>query len=99
MAGFINPNLTKLLHSYVPKKDYSNLFPSKWNWKKIKNSAEEFVTIYSPDDPYVQPRHALKIQSHVGGKLIKIKKYGHFGVSTGGEKLKEFEELLRYVIQ
>ena len=97
IAGFVDPFLTDQLHSYVPRKDYTALFPQTWEWKKIKKSAKSFVIIYSSNDPYVQSRHALELHTHLGGQIVKIPNAGHFGISTGGEKFKKFEKLLDYL--
>ena len=93
----LDPFLTDLLHKYVPRQDYADLFPSAWDWNKIKRSAKRFIVLYSDNDPYVQPRHATDIYSHLGGQLIEMPGYGHFSINTGGEKLKDFEGLIKYL--
>ena len=69
----------------------------KINWKKIKQSCREFIIIQASDDPYVQMRHAEFLHKTLGGKLKIIPNGLHFSVGTGGERFREFPELLEHL--
>lgn len=97
VACFVDANLTKELFQEVPKIHYQKLFPSKWNWKKIRKNCARFIIVQSSDDPYVQMRHAKILKEKLGGKLVIIPKGRHFSVNSGGERFKEFPELLKFL--
>lgn len=68
-----------------------------FNWEKIKNSASEFILIYSDNDQYdCGERHGRILHSKIGGRLIIKKGQGHFNLEKG-LKYKEFPELLKYI--
>lgn len=74
-----------------------NIAQGPYNWLKVKNSAKEFVLIYSDNDPYdCGKRHGEEIQKQIGGKLIIKKGQGHFNLEIG-EKYRKFPELLGHI--
>lgn len=84
-----------LVEKYWPLKE--DLAKGTYDFNKIKNSSDEFVLIYSDNDPYdCGLRHGELIHSKVGGKLIIEKGEGHFNLDTG-QKYKEFSEILEYL--
>lgn len=97
VAGFIDPFLTDELHTYVPRQNYNNLFPTSWDWEKIKHNCKKFVIFHSQNDPYVQMRHAKVLKERLDGELILVPNGAHFSVNSGGERFKEFPELLPYL--
>ncbi len=97
VSGFIDPNLTPKLHTYIPRSDYDNLFPKAWDWEKIRRTSGDFIIFYSPSDPFVQPRHFETMREKLHGKLIFIPDALHFSVTSGGERFREFPELVEYL--
>lgn len=75
-----------------------NITRNPFNWQKIISSSEEFVLIYSENDPYdCGIRHGKLLLEKVGGKLIIRKGEGHFNLEAG-EKYKEFPEILELIV-
>lgn len=69
----------------------------RFDWKKIKTSAKEFILIYSDNDPYdCGQRHGEEIHKHLGGQLIIKKGQGHFNLERG-EKYRQFPEILELI--
>ncbi len=97
VAGFVDAHLTDELFQVVSKEHYYKLFPPKWDWEKIKNSCKKFIIIQSNNDPYVQMRHAEFLTKKLNGKLVIIKNGRHFSVSTGGNRFKEFPEIIYFL--
>lgn len=97
VGGFVDANLTDVLFKEVKKEHYLKLFPKKWDWKKIKKSCKSFVIFHSPTDPYVQTRHAEILKRELNGKLITVPEGKHFSTGTGGEKFREFPQLIEYL--
>ncbi len=97
VSGFIDPNLTPKLHKYIPRSDYDYLFPETWDWNKIKKSCKEFVIFHSLSDPFVQIRHAQTMKEKLLGRLILIPEAMHFSVTSGGDRFREFPELLAFL--
>lgn len=97
VSGFIDAYLTPQLHIYIPRTDYDKLFPKSWDWEKIRRSSSDFVIFYSPSDPFVQPRHAETMRDKLQGKLVLIPDALHFSVTSGGERFREFPELVEYL--
>lgn len=97
VSGFIDANLTPQLHMYIPRSDYDNLFPKSWDWEKIRGTSIDFIIFYSPSDPFVQLRHAETMKEKLHGKLILIPDVLHFSVTSGGERFREFPELVEYL--
>lgn len=97
IAGLVDTNLTDELFKVVPKSHYKKLFPQKWDWEKIKKNCRKFVIVHAPDDPYVQLRHAEFLKEKLGGELVIIPHAKHFSINAGGERFREFPELLPYL--
>lgn len=62
-----------------------------FNWKKIKDSAENFLVFHSEDDPFICIENGEKIANELAVDLIRFKNAGHFNAKAG---YFEFEELL-----
>lgn len=74
-----------------------DLCKQPFDWDKIKASTEEFILIYSDNDPYdCGQRHGEEIHKHLGGELIIKKGQGHFNLEEG-EKYRKFPEILEYI--
>lgn len=73
------------------------LFKKPFNWEKIKKQAKEFILIHSDNDPYVDLEHGKFLKEKLRGKLVILPGRGHFGISSMGEKYKQFPELLKYI--
>lgn len=99
VAGFVDAELTEKLFESVPKEHYFKLFPKKWDWKKIRSQSKKFIIFQALDDPYVQVRHAETLKEKLNGELILIPGASHFSISTGGERFKEFPELLQKILE
>lgn len=97
VSGFIDANLTPELHRYIPRSDYNKLFPEKWDWEKIRGASTDFTIFHSRSDPFVQLRHAETMKEKLHGKLILIPDAPHFSVTSGGERFREFPELIEYL--
>lgn len=97
VSGFIDPYLTPKLHTYIPRSDYNQLFPEKWEWEKIRRTSGDFIIFYSPSDPFVQSRHSETMREKLHGKLIFIPDALHFSVTSGGGRFREFPELVEYL--
>lgn len=97
VCGFIDPNLTPELHTYIPRSDYDKLFPKKWDWEKIRRTSNDFIIFFSPSDPFVQPRHADIMKEKLDGRFIIIPDALHFSVTSGGGRFREFPELVEYL--
>lgn len=97
VSGFVDANLTEALLKEIPRSDFENLFSKSWNWEKIRKNSRKFIIIHAPDDPYVQMRHAEFLRDRLKGSLISIPGGGHFSTNTGGDRFKEFPELLPYI--
>ena len=97
VAGFVDAELTDELFKEVKKEHYHRLFPNKWDWEKIGKSCKSFVIFHSPTDPYVQMRHAEILNKELNGQLIIVSDGKHFSTGTGGERFREFPQLLQYL--
>jgi uncharacterized protein len=97
VAGFYNSNLNKELLKYISVDVYNSFFNIVWDWKKNKKSSRSFVEVYSDNDPYVPQSQALELNGKLGGNLIMIRNANHFSVNTGGERFKEFPEIVKYI--
>lgn len=97
VSGFIDSNLTPKLHTYIPQSDYDNLFSKAWDWEKIRKTSGDFIIFYSPSDPFVQMRHVKTMEEKLHGKLILISNALHFSVTSGGERFREFSDLVEYL--
>ena len=72
------------------------ILQSNYDWNKIKNSANEFVTFNSPNDPWgCDEKQGAKLFKELGGTLV-IRNDGHFG-SSKDPGFKEFPLLLKFV--
>jgi predicted alpha/beta hydrolase family esterase len=60
------------------KSKVSEFFDKKINWKKVKNSANKFVGVYSLDDPLVSTENGRLIGQKLGAKFVLEKHKGHF---------------------
>ncbi|MDP3934895.1 MAG: alpha/beta hydrolase [Candidatus Giovannonibacteria bacterium] len=69
------------------------------NFKKIKNSGNKFVAIFSDGDPYVHfSKNSKVFRQKLGAKIIVQHKKGHFSGSDGVKKLPVvLNELLKIV--
>ena len=97
VSGFIDPNLTPELHTYIARSDYDKLFPKAWDWEKIRRTSGDFIIFYSPSDPFVQMHHAKTMEEKLHGKLVLVPDALHFSVNSGGERFREFSELVEYL--
>lgn len=74
-----------------------NLAGGSYDFEKIKNSADEFVLIYSENDPYdCGLRHGELLESKLEGRLIVKPEEGHFNLERG-ERYKQFPEIVEYL--
>lgn len=97
VAGFIDANLTKTLFKEIPKSDFIHLFTEVWDWEKIKKNSRKFIVFQGSDDPYIQMRHAKTLKEKLDGELVLVPGGLHFSIGTGGERFKEFPEILKYI--
>ncbi|MBR9680783.1 MAG: hypothetical protein GOU98_03080 [Candidatus Altiarchaeota archaeon] len=70
----------------------SSFFQTELDWEKIKNSCENFVAIFSDDDPHVPLKHADIFMEKLGAKIIIKKGRKHFGENTMPEVLDEISK-------
>lgn len=89
-----------LVAGYIdPDKRPSLILKSKYNWKKIRESAREFVFINSDNDPWgcddVQGRKMFDL---LGGMLIIRHGDGHMGSDSYKQPYKQFPLLLKLIL-
>ena len=53
------------------------------NYKKIKNSANKFIAIYSDNDPYVPLKNGEILKNKLGAELIIFPNSGHLNAGDG----------------
>ncbi len=64
------------------------------DFKKIKAHCNEFVAIFSDNDPYVPLSNAAIFKKNLGAKTLILNKRGHFDPSSNIDKL---PELLHFI--
>jgi uncharacterized protein len=65
-----------------------------FDWKNIKNKAQNFVVFHSDNDPYVDLENGKQLAKNLGVKLSFVPNAGHFNAKAGYLK---FEKLLEEV--
>ncbi|MFV0485226.1 MAG: alpha/beta fold hydrolase [Candidatus Saccharimonadales bacterium] len=68
------------------------------DYSKVKKMADEFVIIYSDDDPYVPVDEAEWLAKNLGGRLKLISGQGHFNLESS-PKYKEFPKLIATIVK
>ena len=92
VAGPIDKGTIKKFWPY--KED---LTKDPFSWQKIKSACQEFILIYSDNDPYdCGIRHGKVIAERVNGSLILKTGQGHFNLEVG-LKYRQFPWLLEYI--
>lgn len=69
-----------------------------FDWKKIKNKADEFIIFHSDNDPYVSLNTSEKLAKGLGVELNIIPNAGHFNAKAGYLKFPELLEKLEKVL-
>ncbi|HEY4515413.1 MAG TPA: alpha/beta hydrolase [Candidatus Paceibacterota bacterium] len=69
------------------------------DWKKIKNSAREFIGIYSDNDPYIDVRHADVIKEKLEARIIMKHGLGHMSEPDGEGDTVVVKELPDVVVE
>ncbi len=68
-----------------------------YNFEKIRNSCNEFILIYSQNDPYdCGERHGKVLEEELSGKLLIMKDQGHFNLEVS-QDYKQFPKLLEII--
>lgn len=57
------------------------------NWKKVKGHSNNFVAIFSEDDPMVPPSEKDVFEEKLGAKIIVVPNKGHFSGDDGVNEL------------
>jgi len=69
-----------------------------YNWEKIRQNCEKFVTINSDNDPWgCDDAQGRAIFEHVGGTLVILHGEGHMGSDRYNQPYKEFPLLVKLV--
>ena len=75
-------------------KKINNPFVEKeFMWKKIKQNCNEFILLYSDDDPYITIDQPDELQEKLNGTLVFIQEAGHF------DDVEELPQLLERIIE
>lgn len=65
------------------------------DFKKIKTHCNEFIAIFSDNDPYVPLSNTDIFKKKLGAKILILKKRGHFDPSSNIDKLPELLEFIK----
>ncbi len=71
------------LKNYEGDKNFSGF---KFDWKKIKNGAKNFVVYQSNNDPFVPLENGKQLAKNLGIELTFIPNAGHFNAKAGYTK-------------
>lgn len=85
--------------AYETKEDVEIAKPwlgTPLDWNKIKTHTDNFVAIFSDNDPLVPLSDSKIFEEKLGAKIIIEKSQGHF---SGSDGLKELASLLEAVIE
>jgi hypothetical protein len=64
------------------------------NWKRIKGVTNNFLCVFSDNDPYVPLSEKELFRKELGAKVITERNMGHFINEIGKERLSEFVKKL-----
>lgn len=79
-------------------QDEPPILQKKYDWKKIKAHAKEFVFIASDDDPFgCDDATARRLWDELGGTLIIAKGQGHFGSNDPPQAYPDFPLLVKQI--
>jgi len=65
------------------------------NWRKIKENCDDFVAIFSDNDPYVPLSNVNMFKKNLDAKILILKNRGHFDPSNNIDKLPELLEFIK----
>jgi uncharacterized protein len=86
VAGFARPL----------KKVALDIFPKRYDWKRIRNNANEFIIINSDDDPWgCDDREGRFLFNKLCGTFIVVHGQGHMGSDKYQQPFREFPLLNR----
>jgi predicted alpha/beta hydrolase family esterase len=71
----------------------TGLFTQKFNWPKIKNQAQKFYLIWSPDDPYVTREQTDYLSNKLDISPTIMDNHGHFNLESDS-RFRQLPELL-----
>lgn len=74
VAGFPEP---------IGYEELNSFFTTPLDYKKIKNSANKFIAIYSDNDPYVPLKNGEILKNKLGAELIILPNSGHLNAGDG----------------
>ena len=96
-AGFLISGFTGKLG--IEFDELNETFAEReFDFKKIKNSAEEFQIFYSESDPYVPLEKAAELASKIDANLELIADAGHFNTESGYTEFPELWEKLEKLL-
>lgn len=72
---------------------FNGLFEEPFDFEKIRQKANNFILVYSDNDPYVPLEHGRWLAQQLNAKLIIKPGQGHFNLETGPE-YKQFPLIL-----
>lgn len=78
------------------KWNCQNLIKEPFDWEKIKNNAEKFLILWSPDDLYITQDQTDYISEKLGTRPIIFENKGHFNLEKSPD-FKQFPELLEII--
>jgi hypothetical protein len=73
-----------------------NLIKEPFNWERIKNNAQNFLILWSPDDPYIAKDQTDYLSEKLEVKPIIFQNKGHFNLEKSPD-FKQFPELLELI--
>jgi len=65
------------------------------NWEKVKTHCNEFIAIFSHNDPYVPLSNVDLFKKKLNAKIFILNNRGHFDSSSGIKELPEILELVK----
>ncbi len=90
VGGWVNltPTVTEDQESYIIAKPW---LKTAINWKKVKSHGDNFIALFSDDDPFVPVEDAQIFKQNLNAKTIIVKGKAHF---TKKGSLSEIPEVL-----
>jgi len=94
-AIFVCPFLRELKKSWQIDHVNSTFYKTNFNFKKLRKLIPISYTLYSDNDPYVDPKYAIEFADKLGSSKIIVKGAGHMNKEAGFVKLPLVYELCR----
>jgi len=74
------------------------ILKENYDWKKIKDTCDDFIFINSDDDPWgIDDKSGRELFNHLGGMQIILHGQGHMGSNKFKQPYKEFPLLVKLI--